>query len=79
MHFKKLKVRPRKNVQAIYCAKELSTMLSCWAASGDIHSASACAESATTLFECMRTAPIPVKTHRPSINYHLARLNKYLK
>ncbi|CAL1704132.1 unnamed protein product [Somion occarium] len=79
MHFKKLKVRPRKNVQAIYCAKELSNMLSCWAATDDLKSSAACAQSATALFECMRTAPMPAKKHRPSINYHLARLNKYLK
>ncbi|KAI0078176.1 hypothetical protein K474DRAFT_1594620 [Panus rudis PR-1116 ss-1] len=79
MHIKKLKVRPRKNVPQSYCARELSTMLSCWAATNDLKNTGACAEAATALFTCMRTAPVPTKKHRPTINYHLARLQKNLK
>lgn len=41
------------------CAVQLSTMLSCWAATGDLHSANQCKEAAQTLFHCMRTTVRP--------------------
>lgn len=54
-------------------------MLGCWAATKDVRSIAACREHAQNLLECMRTAPMKGKQHRPSINYHLARLGKTLK
>ena len=37
------------------CVAELSTMLSCWTAKGDLQNTGACAETAKMLFDCMRT------------------------
>ncbi|KAI0797785.1 hypothetical protein C8Q75DRAFT_739644 [Abortiporus biennis] len=79
MKFTKLKVRPRKEPVQAACAPELAQMLSCWATSQDYMNTSSCAATAQTLFDCMRTTPMRVKQHRPTINYHLARLNKNLK
>ncbi|KAH9171497.1 hypothetical protein EDB89DRAFT_1886949 [Lactarius sanguifluus] len=76
MQIKKLKVRPQKNQPVVLCGPQLASMLGCWAATKDVRSIGACSEHAQTLFECMRTAG---KQHRPSINYHLARLGKTLK
>ncbi|KAJ3742084.1 hypothetical protein DFH05DRAFT_280339 [Lentinula detonsa] len=59
IHIKNLKVRPRKNDINVMCAPQLTTLLGCWAASSDLHS----------------TTPMPKKMHRPTINYHLARLS----
>ncbi|OJT08853.1 hypothetical protein TRAPUB_204 [Trametes pubescens] len=53
-------------------------MLACWSATNDIMSTSACADSAKALLTCMRTAPAPTRKHKPTINYHLARLGKTL-
>ncbi|KAI0315532.1 hypothetical protein OF83DRAFT_728297 [Amylostereum chailletii] len=79
IHIPKLKVRPQKNISPSACSPELAAMLGCWAATTDVMSTGACAQSARTLFECMRTTPFKGKQHRPSINYHLARLGKNLK
>ncbi|KAI0062197.1 hypothetical protein BV25DRAFT_1885368 [Artomyces pyxidatus] len=79
MHIKKLKVRPQKNNTVSLCAPELAAMLGCWAATKDLMSSDKCALHAKTLFECMRTTPFKGKQHRPTINYHLARLGKNLK
>ncbi|KAK7023711.1 NYN domain-containing protein [Favolaschia claudopus] len=40
------------------------------------NSQAACKEAAETLFHCMRTTPMAKKQHKPTINYHLARLKK---
>ncbi|KAF9653053.1 hypothetical protein BDM02DRAFT_3087845 [Thelephora ganbajun] len=79
MHIQKLKVRPKKNAAVSLCAPELATMLGCWAAKNNMTTTGACAESAKALYDCMRTTPMGGKQHRPTINYHLARLNKVLK
>ncbi|KAF9466394.1 hypothetical protein BDZ94DRAFT_1288380 [Collybia nuda] len=79
IHIKNLKVRPRKNVSNNMCGAQLATMLGCWAATGDMGSTGACSDAAQTLFQCMRTTPLPKKTHRPTINYHLARLGKNIQ
>ncbi|KAH8107213.1 hypothetical protein BXZ70DRAFT_982717 [Cristinia sonorae] len=79
MHIAKLKVRPKKNPPVNLCARELTTMLSCWAASNDVMSTGACAEASSALFQCMRETPFKGKQHKPTINYHLARLRKSLK
>ncbi|OBZ75264.1 37S ribosomal protein mrp10, mitochondrial [Grifola frondosa] len=86
MYIEKLKVRPRKAPIVRPCTVQLTTMLSCWAATAaagpdksDIMSTGTCAEAAQALFSCMRTAPMPTKPQRPTINYHLARLGKNLK
>ncbi|KAF5345204.1 hypothetical protein D9758_009651 [Tetrapyrgos nigripes] len=76
IHIKNLKVRPKKAGVTVMCAPQLTTMLGCWAASGDLHSVGACQEAAQDLFRCMRTTPLPKKVHAPTINYHLARLRK---
>ncbi|EPQ58451.1 hypothetical protein GLOTRDRAFT_114879 [Gloeophyllum trabeum ATCC 11539] len=79
MIVKKLKVRPRKNPPTNLCAPELATLLGCWAASNDYGSTEKCREVSQALYECMRNAPMKGKQHRPTINYHLARLGKNLK
>jgi hypothetical protein len=38
------------------CAPHLSAMLACWAATSDLSSSAACKDTATALFQCMRTA-----------------------
>jgi len=42
--------------QAAVCTPELTAMLSCWAATGDLHNMNLCRETAQSLFQCMRTA-----------------------
>ncbi|KAF8892616.1 hypothetical protein BD779DRAFT_1436851 [Infundibulicybe gibba] len=79
IHIKKLKVRPRKNAANNMCAPQLAAMLGCWAATSDLHSTGACSDAAQVLFQCMRTTPLPKKTHKPTINYHLARLGKTIQ
>ncbi|KAJ7063105.1 hypothetical protein C8F01DRAFT_985418 [Mycena amicta] len=61
------------------CGPQLAAMLGCWAATSDIQNHAACKEAAETLFYCMRTTPLPKKSHKPTINYHLARLGKKLQ
>ncbi|ELU44875.1 CHCH domain-containing protein [Rhizoctonia solani AG-1 IA] len=56
MKIERLRVRPRKAAVNTPCAAELATMLGCWASSGDIKSAGACAEAAKVLHECMKTS-----------------------
>ncbi|KAF7978113.1 hypothetical protein HWV62_1530 [Athelia sp. TMB] len=79
MHIKNLKVRPRKNATPSICSAQLTAMLGCMAATGDLHTTTTCADAASQLFNCMRTTSIPGKRPRSSINYHLARLGKTLK
>ncbi|KIK03846.1 hypothetical protein K443DRAFT_676500 [Laccaria amethystina LaAM-08-1] len=79
IHIKKLKVRQRKAAATVMCAPQLSAMLGCWAATDDIHSIGKCREDAEKLFQCMRTTPMPKKIHKPTINYHLARLGKTIQ
>ncbi|KAG1800828.1 uncharacterized protein HD556DRAFT_1286426 [Suillus plorans] len=79
VHIAKVKVRPRKNLPPNVCAVELSNMLGCWAATGDMLSSNHCQAAAETLFQCMRTAPVRGKQPRSSINYHLARLGRNSK
>ncbi|KAJ7109169.1 hypothetical protein C8R44DRAFT_635817 [Mycena epipterygia] len=61
------------------CAAPLAAMLSCWAATSDFQSQTACKDAAQLLFHCMRTTPMPKKGHKPTINYHLARLSKKIQ
>ena len=48
------------------CGAQLATMLGCWAASGDLHSNTACAEATQALFQCMRTTVRFKLRHYPS-------------
>ncbi|TFK55262.1 hypothetical protein OE88DRAFT_1732515 [Heliocybe sulcata] len=79
MYIQKLKVRPKKNPPVNLCAPELASLLACWAASGDHGSTKECMSTSQALYDCMRTVPYKGKQHRPTINYHLARLGKNLK
>ncbi|PFH52367.1 hypothetical protein AMATHDRAFT_74164 [Amanita thiersii Skay4041] len=80
IHIKNLKVRPRKSTANNMCGPQLAAMLACWAATGDVHSKNkACSEAAAGLFNCMKTSPMPQKSHKPSINYHLGRLGKTIQ
>ncbi|EPT05891.1 hypothetical protein FOMPIDRAFT_1109648 [Fomitopsis schrenkii] len=79
MQIKKLKVRPRKMKNMTTCGPALATMLGCMAANGDVHTMGPCQEAAQALFQCMRTTPMGKTKPRNTINYHLMRLNKYLK
>ncbi|EKM55688.1 uncharacterized protein PHACADRAFT_144385 [Phanerochaete carnosa HHB-10118-sp] len=79
MHIERIRVRPRKNPPANICAAQLTSMLNCWMASGDIMSASQCRTAADDLFRCMATTPFKGRPHQPTINYHLARLNKKIQ
>ncbi|KDR73455.1 hypothetical protein GALMADRAFT_251126 [Galerina marginata CBS 339.88] len=79
IHIEKLKVRPRKAAQTVMCAPQLTAMLACWAASQDVMSVGQCKDSAEDLYKCMRRTPMPKKTHKPTINYHLARLGKSIQ
>ncbi|SGY99473.1 BQ5605_C034g11286 [Microbotryum silenes-dioicae] len=69
-----LKVKPRRTAHIQPCAIELSAMLTCWAASGDLASVDKCKESAAKLHECMQKPKIGGKARAPTINYHLSRL-----
>ncbi|KAI0685492.1 hypothetical protein BC835DRAFT_1383839 [Cytidiella melzeri] len=78
MHIKQVRIRPRKAQPANPCAVELMSLLSCWTASSDLHSMGPCAEASQAMIQCMRTTPFGAKKHKPSINFHLRRLNKIL-
>ncbi|KAI0646856.1 hypothetical protein C8Q79DRAFT_908135 [Trametes meyenii] len=78
MYIEKLKVRPRQAAAIRPCTTQFAAMLACWSASSDLMSTGPCAESAKALLQCMRTAPAPTRKHKPTINYHLARLGKTL-
>ncbi|PKC08096.1 hypothetical protein RhiirA5_358343, partial [Rhizophagus irregularis] len=54
---------------------EMAALLTCWATSS-VDSPS-CAQTVQALTECMRRAPKSSK-HTNTINYHLARLGKFL-
>ncbi|KAJ7738462.1 hypothetical protein DFH07DRAFT_752531 [Mycena maculata] len=79
IYIKKLRVRPKRTQPYNMCGAQLTAMLSCWAATSDFHGQEACKEAAETLFHCMRTTPLPKKSHKPTINYHLARLGKKIQ
>ena len=53
--------------QTAVCAPELSAMLACWAATGDLHNRETCRETAQSLFQCMRTAVRILCLH---VNFH---------
>ncbi|KAI0340614.1 hypothetical protein BDW22DRAFT_1334207 [Trametopsis cervina] len=78
MHIKQVKIRPRKAQPHNPCGAELMNLLQCWTASKDLHSIGPCAEASLAVMQCMRTTPFSGKKHKPSINYHLRRLNKIL-
>ncbi|KAF8803544.1 hypothetical protein BYT27DRAFT_7109386 [Phlegmacium glaucopus] len=79
IHIKNLKVRQRRAAQTVMCAPQLTAMLGCWAATKDYHSVRDCQRHAQDLYQCMRTTPMPKKTHQSTINYHLARLGKWIR
>ncbi|CED84278.1 hypothetical protein [Phaffia rhodozyma] len=58
------------------CAVQFATMLSCWAAKGDLRSQAECAQSSKALVECLKTAPKMSKAPKSNINYHLLQLAK---
>jgi len=72
---KKLIIRSRKLDQRGPCTPEMAALLTCWATSS-VDSPS-CAQTFQSLTECMRKAPKSSK-HTNTINYHLARLGKFL-
>nr|GAT61224.1 predicted protein [Mycena chlorophos] len=74
IYIEKLRVRPKKYQPYNMCGPQLAAMLGCWAATSDVQNHTACKEAAEVLFHCMRTTPLPKKSHKPTINYHLARL-----
>ncbi|KAF0464945.1 mitochondrial 37S ribosomal protein yms-t [Gigaspora margarita] len=75
MKIKKLKVRPRRVEQIGPCIAEMAAVLTCW--SNSSVDSPACKKSVEALTECMRNSP--KKSNQSStINYHLARLGKYL-
>jgi len=47
--------------QTALCAPELSAMLACWAATGDLHNTKDCSETAQVLFQCMRRTVRPCR------------------
>ncbi|KAJ7285635.1 hypothetical protein C8J57DRAFT_1050854, partial [Mycena rebaudengoi] len=61
------------------CGAPLTAMLGCWAATGDFQSQLECRAATEALFHCMRTTPGLKKSHKPTINYHLARLGKKIQ
>ncbi|GJE86860.1 hypothetical protein PsYK624_029430 [Phanerochaete sordida] len=79
MHIERIRVRPRKNPAVNLCSTQLTAMLNCWMASGDVMSNGQCSAAAQELFTCMATTPFKGRPHQPTINYHLARLNKKIQ
>ncbi|OCF72378.1 hypothetical protein I204_06757 [Kwoniella mangroviensis CBS 8886] len=49
----RFKVRPRKDQIIVSCAPELTTLLACFATTGDLRHTAACADSAKALQNCM--------------------------
>ncbi|KAK1920547.1 hypothetical protein DB88DRAFT_542736 [Papiliotrema laurentii] len=71
----RFKVKPRKSLHVVTCAPELSTLLACFASSGDLKGSEACAQAAKGLHHCMAMSKKPVKTPKSSINYLLRKVN----
>nr|XP_019048132.1 hypothetical protein I302_01897 [Kwoniella bestiolae CBS 10118]OCF27062.1 hypothetical protein I302_01897 [Kwoniella bestiolae CBS 10118] len=49
----RFKVRPRKDQIIVPCATELTSLLACFATTGDLRHTTACADSAKALQNCM--------------------------
>jgi len=59
------------------CAKELESMLQCFAATGDLRHQAGCAEAAQKLAKCMAVAPTTrAKPRSGTINYLLSKVKK---
>ncbi|KAH9842907.1 uncharacterized protein C8Q71DRAFT_735121 [Rhodofomes roseus] len=79
MQIKELKVRPRRAAREGPCGPLLASMLGCFSTYNDVHGMGPCQDAVKSLFECVKTTNKNKAKPRSSINYHLMRLNKYLK
>ncbi|KAJ9102666.1 hypothetical protein QFC19_004775 [Naganishia cerealis] len=61
----RFKVRPRR---------ELSTLLACFATSGDLRTTAECSKAAKDLHACMANRPKGGKPPKSSINYLLSKV-----
>src|SRR5580765_2630386 len=61
------------------CTPELTAMLACWAATGDLHNRQMCRETAQNLFQCMRTAVRSFTLYVGSIFTHFFLMAAYAK
>ncbi|CAG8462004.1 4857_t:CDS:2 [Funneliformis mosseae] len=68
-------VRSRKLDNKSPCTPEIAALLTCWATSST--DSPSCIQTVQALTECMRKVP-KKSQHATTINYHLARLGKFL-
>ncbi|KAJ1922566.1 hypothetical protein IWQ60_006432 [Tieghemiomyces parasiticus] len=75
MRIDKLKVNKQKVIAATPCTIEMASLMSCWATRGidDRH----CSTVAKSLIDCMNQPKAPARRAN-NINYHLARLGKFV-
>ncbi|EPY53341.1 ribosomal protein subunit Mrp10 [Schizosaccharomyces cryophilus OY26] len=73
----RLRVRPKKERQAIPCSQEMAALLGCWQNNSGNTNSSQCLKVAASLENCMKSQHGKQKSEN-TINYHLARLGKLL-
>ncbi|WWC67365.1 uncharacterized protein I206_101273 [Kwoniella pini CBS 10737] len=72
----RFKVRPRKDQIVVPCAPELSTLLACFATTGDLRHTTTCAESAKALQACMSNRHATGGKGKSSINHLLGKIRR---
>ncbi|RHZ76456.1 hypothetical protein Glove_197g84 [Diversispora epigaea] len=75
MKIEKLKVRPKRVENLGACIPETAAVLTCW--SNNSSDSPSCQQTVQALTDCMRNAKSQ-KNRSNTVNYHLARLSKYL-
>ncbi|KAJ9097161.1 hypothetical protein QFC21_004830 [Naganishia friedmannii] len=64
----RFKVRPRRDNVIPPCATELSTLLACFATSGDLRTTAECSKAAKDLHMCMASRPKGGKPPKSSVS-----------
>ncbi|OWZ68068.1 hypothetical protein AYX14_05534 [Cryptococcus neoformans] len=72
----RFKVRATKEALNVPCAPELTSLLSCFATTGDLRHATSCADSAKALHTCMAQGKGKGGKSGSSINYLLGKIRR---
>ncbi|WRT63164.1 uncharacterized protein IL334_000067 [Kwoniella shivajii] len=72
----RFKVRPKKDQIIVPCSVELSSLLACFATTGDLRHTTTCAESAKALQTCMSSRHAQGGKSKSSINHLLGKIRR---
>ncbi|KAG7562507.1 hypothetical protein FFLO_02086 [Filobasidium floriforme] len=70
----KFRVRPRREQIVVPCTPELTSLLACFATSGDLQHKAECSAAAKNLHKCMETRPKSGKGRKSEINALLSKI-----